>query len=90
MITYTWNLEFKGKIKDALGNDAIVLHYQITGDDGTHVVTFPTSCAFEPDAALSSVAYEDLTDEMILNWAKAQPNASSILATIESNLNALK
>jgi hypothetical protein len=90
MTTFTWNLEFKGQIKDALGNDAIVLHYQITGNDGQHTVTFPTSCPFEPTGDLANVAYEDLTDEILLAWAKEQPNAATIQANIESSLAALK
>jgi hypothetical protein len=90
MTTYTWKLEFKGQIVDKLGGDAIVLHYSVTGDDGIHTVTFPTSCSFEPDETLSDIPFEELTDDMILEWAKVQPNASVILAQVDSSLAALK
>jgi hypothetical protein len=89
MTTYTWNLEFKTKIVDKLGNDAIVVNYSVTGNDGVHTVTFPTSCVFEPDATLTNVPFEELTDDMILTWAKVQPNASVILAQVDSSLAAL-
>jgi hypothetical protein len=90
MTTYTWKLEFKTQIVDKLGNDAIVVNYSVTGDDGLHKVTFPTSCSFEPNETLSDISYEELTDDMILTWAKVQPNASVILAQVDSSLAALK
>jgi hypothetical protein len=90
MTTYTWKLEYKTKLVDKLGNDAIVLHYSVAGDDGIHTVTFPTSCSFEPDETLSDIPYEELTDDMILTWAKAQVNAPVILAQIDSSLAALR
>jgi len=89
MTTYTWKLEFKGQIVDKLGNNAIVLHYSVTGDDGLHKVTSSSSCSFEPDATLINVPFEELTDDMILIWAKVQPNASVILAQVDSSLAAL-
>ena len=90
MTTYTWKLEYKTKLVDKLGNDAIVLHYSVTGDDGLHKVTFPTSCSFEPDETIADISYEELTDDIILTWAKDQANAPVILAQIDSSLAALK
>jgi len=90
MTTYTWKLEFKTQIVDKLGNDAIVLHYSVTGDDGVHTVTFPISCSFEPDETIADISYEELTDDIILTWAKSQSNAPVILAQIDSSLAALK
>lgn len=81
MVTYTWTINLRNKT-----DTTVSLHYTITGTDGTTTIAHPVSCEFIPDVTLQNIDYEQLTDAMLITWAKNQPNVIAIEKNILERL----
>jgi hypothetical protein len=81
--------------RDISDDGVIVAHWRATdsevvGED-THTGGSYGTCGFTPDATASGyVAYDSLTEEVVIGWVKAAVDAEAIEASIAAQIEASK
>lgn len=78
--TYTWSIvDMERTIADG---GVKVAHYNVSGTDGTYTANAYGSVNFSPDAdADDFIAYDDLTEAVVIGWVKDSLGADIVTAT---------
>ncbi len=89
----TWTIAQLERNTD--GNGVVVAHWRATDSEVVGEVEHSGSsygtCGFTPDATASGyVAYESLTEEVVIGWVKDSVDAEAIEASIAEQLEASK
>ena len=89
----TWtiaNLE-----RDIATGGVQVAHWRVTEEETVGDVTYTASaygtCGFTPDASADDfVAYDSLTEEVVMGWVHAEVDQSATEASLTANIEAQK
>jgi hypothetical protein len=76
-------------------NDAdkgvVIAHWRVTEVDGEYTASSYGTQSFTPDASADGyVAFDDLTEDMVIGWVKDSIDASEIEAGLTANIEAQK
>ena len=64
-----------------------VAHWRVTEVDGDYSASAYGTCGFTPDASASDfVAYNDLTEEVVLGWVHADVDKDATEAKLTANI----
>jgi hypothetical protein len=94
MATFNWSIANTERYLDTGG--VFVVHWRVTAEEtGDDAVTYSASaygtCGFTPDAdADGFVAYDSLTEEVVMGWVHAEVNQSATEAALTANIEAQK
>tara|TARA_B110000503_G_C6945205_1_gene328689 strand:- start:295 stop:585 length:291 start_codon:yes stop_codon:yes gene_type:complete len=67
-----------------------IAHWRVSKTDGEYSASSYGTCGFEPDeAAEDFVAFEDLTEEVVLGWVQATMDVEALEAGFDAQLEAL-
>ena len=85
--TYTWTIaELE---RNASDNGVVIAHYRIDATDGEYTSGAYGSQGFTPDPASEDfIAFEDLTEEVVIGWVKESLGGDEKIAEIEAALQA--
>ena len=88
MTTITWKIEQLER--NTSDGGVFVAHWRVNGeetvDNKTYTSTVYGSIGFQPDSESDSfIAFEDLTEEVVIGWVKDQMGAEQVTAH-ETNL----
>ena len=68
-----------------------VAHWRVTEVDGDFSASSYGTCGFTPDASADDfVAYDSLTEEVVMGWVHAEVDQSSTEAALTANIEAQK
>ena len=68
-----------------------VAHWRVTEVDGDYTASAYGTCSFTPDPdADDFVAYNDLTEEVVMGWVHAEVDQSATEASLTANIEAQK
>jgi hypothetical protein len=68
-----------------------VAHWRVTEVDGDYSASAYGTCGFTPDAdADDFVAYNDLTEEVVMGWVHAEVDQSATETALTANIEAQK
>ena len=68
-----------------------IAHWRVSKTDGEYSASSYGTCSFEPDeAAEDFVAYEDLTEEVVLGWVQATMDVEVLEASFDANIELQK
>lgn len=85
----TWTIEQLERNAD--GNGVVVAHWRASGADGEHSGSSYGTCSFTPDATAEGyVAFESLTEEVVIGWVKDSADAEAIEASIAEQIEVSK
>jgi hypothetical protein len=73
-ITFIWSVMPDGlRVKEVSGNQDTVIsvHFKITATDGTHAVDMQRVAELRPVPGAPFTPYSQLTEQQVINWAKA-------------------
>ena len=85
----TWTIAQLERNTD--GNGVVVAHWRASDSDGEHSGSSYGTCGFTPDATASGyVAYDSLTEEVVIGWVKDSVDAEAIEASIAEHIEASK
>lgn len=83
-ITYTWSIKKIDTISGPVENYIVDVTYLVTGTDGEKTLSLHSSVGFSPENQNGPCTpYEELTEEQILSWVKADQYR---VETIEGNV----
>jgi hypothetical protein len=87
-MTYTWtvaNLE-----RNVSDGGVTVVHWRCTGVDGDNSASAYGTTSHTPDPSSGSfIAYDSITEEIAIGWAKAALDVDAIEAGIAAKINAM-
>jgi hypothetical protein len=84
----TWTISTLERNTD---DGVVVAHWRASDVDGEHSGSSYGTAGFTPDAdAEGYVAYADLTEEVVVEWVKADVDADSIEASIAAQIEESK
>jgi hypothetical protein len=68
-----------------------VAHWRVTEVDGDFSASSYGTCGFTPDASADDfVAYDSLTEEVVMGWVHAEVDQSATEAALTANIEAQK
>ena len=86
----TWtiaNLEYNNDADKGV----VIAHWRVTEVDGEFTETAYGTQSFTPDASADGyVAFENLTEDMVIGWVKDSMDAAEIEAGLTANIEAQK
>ena len=84
-VTYTWSVaNTERNISDG---GITVIHWRCTGVDGDHSASAYGTTSHSPDASDASfVAYDSVTEQNAIDWAKAELDVSAIETAIADKI----
>jgi len=72
-------------------NGVTIAHWRVTAQDGDYTASSYGTQSFTPDPASPDfVAFEDLTEEIVLGWVKNQMDTDAMEAGLASQIEAQK
>jgi hypothetical protein len=90
--TFNWSIANTERYLDTGG--VFVVHWRVTAEetgDVTYTASSYGTCGFTPDAdADDFVAYDSLTEEVVMGWVHAEVNQSATEAALTANIEAQK
>lgn len=82
--TYSWSVDsLERRVSDGLVK---TVHYRVGATDGTHTSGAYGSVELEGGSVV--VPYEDLTEEVVIEWVKAKLGGDEAVAQVETALQA--
>jgi len=85
----TWTIAQLERNTD--GNGVVVAHWRASDSDGEHSGSSYGTCGFTPDAeAEGYVAFDSLTEEVVIGWVKDSVDAEAIEAGIAAQIQRTK
>lgn len=79
MINYTWTIKnLWTKTVDGQQDYVVIAAYDVTGVDGTFSSSLSNTAQFSTESVSSFVPYADLTEEIVLDWIKADLEENGI------------
>jgi hypothetical protein len=94
MTTYIWNVkDLYTKTEGQLQDYVVFANYEVTGTDGTYTASLPSTCQFEVTQGSTFVPYEDLTEELVIEWIQQTlgvNGVTSITACIDGQIESQK
>ena len=93
MATFNWSIANTERYLDTGG--VFVVHWRVTAEETVGDETFTASAygtvGFTPDAdADDFVAYDSLTEEVVMGWVHAEVDQSATEAALTANIEAQK
>ena len=86
----TWtiaNLEYNNDADKGV----VIAHWRVTEVDGEYTASSYGTQSFTPDASADGyVAFDDLTEDMVIGWVKDAMDAAEIEAGLTANIEAQK
>ena len=68
-----------------------IAHWRVSKTDGDYSASAYGTCSFTPDeAAKDFVAFEDLTEEIVLGWVQATMDVEALEASFDANIELQK
>ena len=68
-----------------------VAHWRVTEEDGDYSASAYGTCGFTPDADASDfVAYDSLTEEVVMGWVHAEVDKDATEAALTANIEGQK
>lgn len=94
MINYTWTIKnLWTKTVDGQQDYVVIAAYDVTGVDGEFSSSLSNTAQFSTESVSSFVPYADLTEEIVLDWIKAdleENGVHSIEACIAGQIESQK
>jgi hypothetical protein len=91
MINYTWTVTDLLTIDVDQDPDYVVFaNYKVLAEDGQYSAEFEALINFEVDPGPSFIPYQQLTNDIVVNWIKSYlgtPGIDSIYADLENQIN---
>ena len=93
MATFNWSIANTERYLDTGG--IFVVHWRVTAEETVGDETFTASaygtCGFTPDPdADDFVAYDSLTEEVVMGWVHAEVDQDATEAALTANIEAQK
>jgi NADH:ubiquinone oxidoreductase subunit len=93
MATFNWSIANTERYLDTGG--IFVVHWRVTAEETVGDDTFTASAygtvGFTPDASASDfVAYNDLTEEVVMGWVHAEVDQEETEAALTANIEGQK
>ena len=94
MINYTWKVtQLLTETIEGNENYVVIAHCETIGVDGEYSASVPNVIQFSTEDVTVFIPYEDLTEEMVINWIKeslGEEGVLSIEASIQAQIEAQK
>jgi len=94
MINYTWIVtQLLTETIEGNKNYVVIAHCETIGVDGEYSASVPNVIQFSTEDVTVFIPYEDLTEEMVINWIKeslGEEGVLSIEASIQAQIEAQK
>jgi hypothetical protein len=94
MINYTWIVtQLLTETIEGNENYVVIAHCETIGVDGEYSASVPNVIQFSTEDVTVFIPYEDLTEEMVINWIKeslGEEGVLSIEASIQAQIEAQK
>ena len=69
----------------------VTAHWDVTLTDGDYSARRYGSCSFQPEPSSEGyIAFDDLTEEIVLGWVKAEVGEEDVEASITAQIEAKK
>lgn len=88
MATFTWKIN---QLERSTADDyVLVVHYGVDAVDGDHSKGAYGTLSFDPATMLASVAFDSLTEEIVLSWVFAKVDKANVEAQLEAVIAEMK